>query len=330
MKKLISLLTTLTLSTAFAVPSAFAEDVQTKRVIITNKTGTEIEVPEYADELYISFCPELETVTLPKYVDEIYITDCPSLKEVNVDGDNANLCSVDGIVYTKDMTEVVFCPQAKEGAEFVIPDGVMKIHENAFNYCSFESYVLPDSVEEIGNRAFYDNLNLRKINIPEKVNSTLFSVFLGCNNLKEITFENESDEIDSYRLFSSFDLDIPYIDAFDGTNSEQIIAYVPDSKTDDYSMILDISDNNNTIIIPVSMKTDDNAIPFDINGDEIISIADAVVMQNYLLGKQAETIGNTDLNNDGSTDVFDFIIMRQMIAYNMYHLPYEFSADYHD
>lgn len=326
MKKLISLLTAFALSASFAVPSAFADDVQTKRVIITNKTGTEIEVPEYADELYISFCPELETVTLPKYVDEIYITDCPSLKEVNVDKDNANFCSADGIVYTKDMTEIVFCPQAREGAEFVIPDGVMKIRENAFSYCSFESYVLPDSVEEIGNRAFYDNSNLRKINIPEKVNSTLHSVFLGCNNLKEITFENDSDEIDGGRMFSSFDLNIPYIDALDGINSEQIAVYVPDSKTSDYYMILRLN-SKNIVILPVSMKRDDS-IPFDINGDGIISIADAVAMQNFLLGKQAETIGNTDLNYDGSADVFDYIIMRKFFADNLYALPLEFLTDY--
>lgn len=80
----------------------------------------------------------------------------------------------------------------------------------------------------------------------------------------------------------------------------------------------------------MSMKTDDNTIPCDINGDEIISIADAVAVQNYLLGRLTETIGNTDINNDNSADVFDYIIMRKIIADNLYNLPYEFSADYHD
>lgn len=320
MKKLIGLLTALTLSATFAVPSAFAEDVRTERVIITNKTDTEIEVPEYADELYISFCPELETVTLPKYVDEIYITDCPSLKEVNVDEDNANFCSADGIVYTKDMTEVVFCPQAKEGAELVIPDVIIKIRENAFNYCSFESYVLPDSVEEIGNRAFYDNFNLRKINIPEKVNSTLCSVFMGCNNLKEITFENAGDEIDGYRTFSSFDLDIPYLDALDGINSEQIAVYVPYNKISDYYMILSIN-SDNIIIMPSDMKKDDT-IPFDVNGDGIVSIADAVALQKFLLGSTSENAFNADIDGDGRADVFDFILIRQIILQNWSNITY--------
>lgn len=328
MKKFASLLTALICCTVSVPAVCTAEDVRTERVIITNETGTEIEIPEYADELYISFCKELETVTLPKYVDEIYITECPSLKEINVDEDNPNFCSADGVVYSKDMTEVVFCPQAKEGAEFVIPDGVTKINENAFNYCSFESYVLPDSLEEIGNRAFYDNINLKRINIPEKINSTLFSVFLGCNNLKEITFENDSDEIDGYRTFSSFDLDIPYFDALDGVNSEQIIVYVPEGKISDYHMILNIN-SDNIIILPVNMKKDDS-IPFDVNGDEIISIADAVVLQNFLLGNPTENIVNADFDGDGRTDVFDFILMRKMIWYNYANIIYEFSADYHD
>ncbi|MCM1132031.1 MAG: leucine-rich repeat protein [Ruminococcus flavefaciens] len=320
MKKLTVLLTALICCTA-SVPAVYAsEDVQTERVIITSKTDTEIEVPEYADELYISFCPSLETVTLPRYVDEIYITDCPSLKEVNVAEDNMNFCSVDGIVYTKDMTEVVFCPQAKEGAEFVIPDGVIKIRENAFNYCTFESYVLPDSLEEMGNRAFYDNFNLRKINIPEKVNGTLFSVFAGCNNLKEIAFENDSDEINGYRTFSSFDLDIPYLNALDGVNDVQIAVYVPDNKITDYHMILGIN-SDNIIILPISTKKDDSN-PFDVNGDGIVSISDAVAMQSYLLGGTVENIGNTDIDGDGRADVFDFLLMKKIIIDNWADMPY--------
>ena len=62
----------------------------------------------------------------------------------------------------------------------------------------------------------------------------------------------------------------------------------------------------------------------DINGDDDFSIADAVLMQQYMLGSFSQDekfiVANTDimstadLNLDGEIDVFDFIIMRDYLV----------------
>lgn len=63
---------------------------------------------------------------------------------------------------------------------------------------------------------------------------------------------------------------------------------------------------------------------YDVNNDGIVSIADAVLMQRYLLNSLNDTekqslaesdfMSNADLNNDGSVNVFDFILMRDYLV----------------
>lgn len=40
---------------------------------------------------------------------------CDKLKEINIDKKNANYKSVDGVVYSKDGSTLVFCPLGKTG-----------------------------------------------------------------------------------------------------------------------------------------------------------------------------------------------------------------------
>lgn len=54
----------------------------------------------------------------------------------------------------------------------------------------------------------------------------------------------------------------------------------------------------------------------DINNDNIISIADAVLLQKYLLGAEKftkEMYESADLNFDGVVDVFDMVLMRKAV-----------------
>ena len=54
--------------------------------------------------------------------------------------------------------------------EFIIPNGVTKIGEDAFRECGYLSYIeIPDTVVEICDRAFYDMDDLHKLTIPESV-----------------------------------------------------------------------------------------------------------------------------------------------------------------
>lgn len=77
----------------------------------------------------------IRTITIPKNVEMIgnmAFTDCDSLSEINVSPENSYYSSVDGILYNKDVTELIQCPEGKTG-KILIPKTVEKIRSGAFN-----------------------------------------------------------------------------------------------------------------------------------------------------------------------------------------------------
>ncbi len=104
-----------------------------------------------------SGCTNLVSVTVGKgiaYIDNHYFEGCDRLEQVNVQTGNPAYTSLDGVVFTKDMATLVFCPPGKRGA-YEVPAGVESIGFAAFENCtSLESVTLPASVADIANSAF--------------------------------------------------------------------------------------------------------------------------------------------------------------------------------
>ncbi|GEM_PF-1536459 len=75
----------------------------------------------------------------------------------------------------------------------IFPDNITTIPP--MRKCNMESVVLPESLTEIPNEAFYMCLNLKSINIPESVKVIGDSAFMQCNMLKEVNIESDSIRI---------------------------------------------------------------------------------------------------------------------------------------
>ncbi len=54
-------------------------------------------------------------------------------RSINVDEDNPSYKSIDGVLYSKDGSELLFYPSLKKGKSFTIPDFVTKINKEAIN-----------------------------------------------------------------------------------------------------------------------------------------------------------------------------------------------------
>lgn len=63
---------------------------------------------------------------------------------------------------------------------------VVSIGQEALRGTHFERVILPQSVQYIGNKAFYDCPNLRGILLPQNLKSIKAESFQGCENLKNI------------------------------------------------------------------------------------------------------------------------------------------------
>lgn len=133
-------------------------------------------------------CGSLTNVTIPENVSSIGVNafaNCVSVNEFNVSNDNESFTAVDGVIFTKDKKELVMYPAGKEDEEYLIPDGTEKIREKAFAYNeNLKKAVIPESVNEIGNYAFYCCNDLKNVDFKTDRQNGTKSVgnyaFYGC------------------------------------------------------------------------------------------------------------------------------------------------------
>ncbi|MCR4665424.1 MAG: leucine-rich repeat domain-containing protein [Paludibacteraceae bacterium] len=94
-----------------------------------------------------------------------------------------------GVEFSDDMKTLLSCPYEWDD-EYVIPDGVTSIGEEAFRCSQITSIIIPDGVTSIGVWAFKDCSNLTSITIPDSVTSIGEEALLHCENLTSITIGN--------------------------------------------------------------------------------------------------------------------------------------------
>lgn len=110
-----------------------------------------------------AYCDNLSEINISASVESITISAlyyCPKLKSINVDSNNGNYLSIDGVLFNKNGTTLLKCPEGREG-EYIIPNSVVNIKTCAFDKCeNITKIIFISSVIEIGTYAFRDCDNL--------------------------------------------------------------------------------------------------------------------------------------------------------------------------
>jgi hypothetical protein len=95
-------------------------------------------------------------------IGELAFANCTSLTSINVDLDNANFKSEDGVLFNKAGTELIAFPAGKTG-NYSIPSGVTTLARSSFEACGISSISIPASVVNIDKLyTFYNARNLTK------------------------------------------------------------------------------------------------------------------------------------------------------------------------
>ena len=190
---------------------------------------TNIEIPNsitYIGGQAFAFCQGLTSIEIPSSVTNIggqaFESD-HSLTQIIVAVDNLNYCSIDGVVFTKDTTTLIFYPAGKQG-NYTIPNGVINIQSMAFWECSLLTGVtIPNSVTSIGERAFKACNSLTSIDIPNSVISIESGALTGCSNLTAINIAENN------QLYSS-------VDGVLFNKNKTILMQYPRGKTGNYTI----------------------------------------------------------------------------------------------
>ncbi|MBP5433540.1 leucine-rich repeat protein [Ruminococcus sp.] len=287
-------------------------------------------------EVYIDRNRNITSVILPDTVKTFYASNC-SAAAYYVAEDNPYLCSVDGVIYSKDMDRLVRYPQGRSDRRFDVPDtvkiidqyafscaeelvavnlpeGLKKIETSAFSGTEISVFCLPESLESIGDEAFAGNTCLETITIPKNV-SNIGIAFIQCEYLESIVLEStkaieKSNECGANSDWSYDPLSFIY------TGGDEPVVYLPDENYDgfmeEYTQVFGM----NSAIKRVSEYTAPVHIMGDVNGDKKTSIADLVLLQRWLSGSgkiKSKDWNTADLCKDDRLDVFDLVELRRLL-----------------
>ena len=151
-------------------------------------------------------CTSLINITIPDSVMNIgdcAFSGCTNIEAINVDENNKVYSSANGVLFNKDMTELLYYPVCKNDKNYIVPNSITNINDYAFDGCAnLESISLQNGVVDIGYGAFRGCTSLVNITIPKGVTVIRYGTFDSCTSLTNITIPNSVTWID-YNVFNN-------------------------------------------------------------------------------------------------------------------------------
>ena len=145
---------------------------------------------EFAERSFFD-CDGLTTVAIHPNIKRIgdgAFGNCSSLTSFNVYSTNKDYVGLNGIIFTKDTTEVVAYPAAKATAAFTVTKDIVKtIHPYAFSGAYKLKSINLHKIETIGEYAFEECEGLTQVTFTEGLRTIGEGAFSNCTNLQAIT-----------------------------------------------------------------------------------------------------------------------------------------------
>lgn len=189
-----------------------SETTHTAMVANKNSWDGELVIPEevnYEGKMYtvdriewlaFDFCKTLTKVRIPKTVVNIKhyasyedcknpFCNCTSLESIEVDEANPSMCSIDGVLFSKDKTQLYCYPAGAKRETYSVPDGVTWLGGDAFAYnSSLTSIYMPNSVTHMAFGTFNGCKSLKSIRLSENIKYISAYTFENCESLHFLDF----------------------------------------------------------------------------------------------------------------------------------------------
>lgn len=110
----------------------------------------------------------------------------PLLESIEVDAANQNYQSLDGVLYTKDLTHLATYPQAKNsGGSYTVAEEIAFIDEGAFASAQITSVTLPSHLRNVGKGAFVGS-RITSLTLPDAFESMDDTAFWYMSKLERV------------------------------------------------------------------------------------------------------------------------------------------------
>lgn len=175
---------------------------------VTELQAFSIANAEYLEEIHIG-----KNISR---IDSWALANCPKLRAIHVDAENPWFCSVDGVLFTKDMKTLLVYPNNSHGVtydwtggyathgQYTVPDSVEIINDRAFYKCTgLGAVTFPDHLREIGVRAFTRCENLDNFELPGTLVRIGEDAFSFCSKLTEMYIPASVETIEDYAFFGA-------------------------------------------------------------------------------------------------------------------------------
>ena len=185
-----------------------SETTHTAMVANENSWEGELVIPEqvnYEGNSYVvnriewcafDNCKTLTKVRIPKTVSDIRhyaqwedcknpFFGCTALESIEVDEGNPNMCSVDGVLFNKDMTRLFCYPAGARNETYIVPDGVTWLGMDAFARNPYLlSVKMPNSVTYMSGGVYSECVNLKTVRLSESLEYFPAYSFDRCESMK--------------------------------------------------------------------------------------------------------------------------------------------------
>jgi len=306
-------------------PYAFNQCQNLKSITIPDSVKTigtgAFESCSSLEEIYIG--SGVEKIEDMPFIFEVEGLPCSSLKSIEVSKDNKHYTSVDGVLFNREMTELIQYPIGKKQKEYVIPDSVTEIGNGAFRFCNeltkltvgkgitviensllfhcenIETVILPETFTKLDGGAFKYS-GIKYIDIPDSVTYLGCEAMTGCDRLETVNIGKGVSFIHEIAIHSPM-LKAVNVDSENGYFS-------------DVDGVLFNKDKTELLLYPSNKSGEEYHIPGSVKTIKIGALSYAKHLEKVYVGSGVEKIEegnfyeNTEYDESGYTEETNYEI----------------------
>ncbi|MBQ6931161.1 MAG: leucine-rich repeat protein [Clostridia bacterium] len=188
-------------ATSYSIPDSVIE--VSAYAFEGNAYLTKIVIPDGVKAIWgrtFYSCVSLQEINIPASVIYLYSStfiNCKKLERINVDSNNNTFSSDEyGVLYNKDKTQLIHCPNNANISEYIVSDFVTSVEAYAFDgNLNLEEITIGSGLSEIKSDTFNGCRNLSRVILGENIATINGGVFFSCNSLSEIKLPQSLKQI---------------------------------------------------------------------------------------------------------------------------------------